>query len=157
MADYEQREPAFPYFFFPSNTGAPNLQVEETSRTRSGGHSGGSCEQQRQQQKRGRRPMLLGRRVAVVRVADTAHRGPSPARFGQATLVWRVAGRAVAPDVLEVTVQVVLGEELASLGTFVGEVLFRIEVCVRAEVCPIGLVPRGPTAYVALDSVTCRE
>lgn len=101
--------------------------------------------------------MLLGRRVTVVRVADAAHRCPGPARLGQATLVRRVARSAVASDVLEVTVQVVLREELASLGTFVGEVLFRIEVRVCAEVCPVCLVPRGPTAYVALDGVTCCE
>lgn len=106
--------------------------MEETARQRSGGHPGGcggSCEPQRQQQQEcGRCPLLLGRRVAVVRVADATHRAPGPARLGQATLVRRVARRAVAPNVLEVTVQVVLGEELASVGTLVGEVLFRVEV-----------------------------
>lgn len=159
MADYKQKElPAFPFHFLPpSNTGALSFQVEETSVKHSGGHSGGGCEQQRQHQNRGRRPLLLGRCVAVVRVADAPHRGPGPARLGQATLVRWVARRAVTSNVLEVAIQVVLGEELASLGTFVGEVLFRIEVRVGAEVCPVGLVSRRPTAYVALDSVTCRE
>lgn len=54
----------------------------------------------------------------------------------------RVVRRAVAPDVLEVAVKVVLGEKLASVGALVGEVLFSIKVGVRAVVCAVGLVPR---------------
>lgn len=127
---------------------------------RSGGHpSGCQPEPEGQQDKCRRRSRRLHRRsgVAVVRVADASHRAPGPARFRQATLVRRVLRSAVAPDVLEVTVQVVLREELAPVGTLVGKVLLRIEVGVRAVVCSVRLVPRRPAAYVALHSVPCRE
>lgn len=64
---------------------------------------------------------------------------------------------AVAPDVLEVAIKVVLGEKLASMVALVGEVLLPIKVGVRAVICAVGLVPGRPAADEALDSLTCRE
>lgn len=123
----------------------------------SGGHPSSGCQPQKErQQDQRRRGPTVRCRIAVVRVADASHRGPGPARLRQAPLVWRVRRSTVAPDVLEVTVKVVLWEKLASMLAVMGEVLLPVKVGVRAVVCAVGLVPRWPAADEALDSLTCR-